>query len=170
MTGSDHVIISDDGKYRYRLTRIWNLEGPNIHFVMLNPSTADAQNDDPTVRRCVAFANDWAFGRLTVSNLFAYRTSYPRRLKTCADPIGPENRAYLRGVALSREPIVCAWGVGAVQIDQDWTNEIASDLRATGRALVLGLTKYGHPRHPLYLPGSARAMDWRHLIDCGSSA
>ena len=83
------------GAYRYSLWREWDARAPAVAFVMLNPSTADAARDDPTIRRCASFARSWGYGSLEVVNLFAYRASEPKRLRQTPDPIGPANDDYL---------------------------------------------------------------------------
>lgn len=99
MTGGAH--LSACGAYRYALRRTWDPARPAALFVGLNPSTADAERDDPTTRRCVRFARDWGFGGLLVGNLFAYRATRPRDLRAAAEPVGPENDWWL--AALARE-------------------------------------------------------------------
>jgi hypothetical protein len=104
--------------YRYRLWRTWG-DGPRLGWIMLNPSQADEQVDDPTLRRCVGFARGWGFGGLEVVNLFAYRASRPGLLRLVADPIGPQNDRYLRGLADRVAAIVCAWGNGGAWGERD---------------------------------------------------
>jgi hypothetical protein len=145
--------ISECGTYRYWLTRGWDDTRPALLFVMLNPSTADASIDDPTIRRCVGFARRDGYGSVAVANLFAYRATDPKALLTCADAVGPLNDQYL-GMALTERarrglPTVAAWGahapagrvadVLAIAPDADWR--------------CLGVTKAGAPRHPLYVRG-----------------
>ncbi len=91
-TGAD---FDGTGAYRYSLWREWDSRRPIVAFVMLNPSTADAAKDDPTIRRCASFARSWGYGSLEVVNLFAYRASEPKRLRQTPDPIGPANDDYL---------------------------------------------------------------------------
>jgi len=74
--------ISRDGRYRYALRRVWDPRNPSVLFIGLNPSTADHQQDDPTIRRCIRFARDWGFGELIAANLFAFRTKSPRLLRS----------------------------------------------------------------------------------------
>lgn len=148
--------ISPCGRYRYRLTRYW---GPGLFlpFVMLNPSTADAEIDDPTIRRCMGFARREGFGGILVVNLYGLRATEPAELRKTADPFGPDNRKTLHNTAqeasLLETPIVCAWGANGwyQSADRDVTNL----LRETGAKLVcLGTTKAGHPKHPLYIKSS----------------
>ena len=155
--------ISDCGLYRYDLVRQWSAEGVGIVFVMLNPSTADGNVDDPTIRRCVSFADLWGFGRLTVVNLFALRSSDPKRLRESVDPIGPENDAWItRHVSdPSNSMIIAAWGVEAVRYKRSRLAQrppaVLRLLRQAGRVHHLGLAS-GMPRHPLYLPGDVKPI------------
>jgi hypothetical protein len=115
---------------------------------MLNPSTADAAVEDATIRRCIGFARRERAGGIVVVNLYAFRTTDPRQLTPCADPDGPENIRHLKQVAAAHSPVVCAWGV--------WGGDrgafVASHMLRQGAHLVcLGVTKGGHPRHPLYV-------------------
>lgn len=147
--------ISDCGLYRYRLWRHIDqslIEPPKgtCTFVMLNPSTADGETDDPTVRRCRAFARDWGYETLCIVNLYAYRATDPAELWKISDPVGPLND-HILGLAFgSADLLIAAWGVNA---KPDRVAEILS-LPHPPR-LCLGHTKDGHPRHPLYLNAGA---------------
>lgn len=161
MTATDEMFrtakISPDGKYRYLLGRRW-ADGPRATFIMLNPSTADAEQDDPTIRRCIGFAKAWGMGALQVVNLYAYRSTKPAELWRVLDPIGPDNDAVLTACAIAQDPapLVAAWGSGP----KPW--RVANVLRLPGmdRLQALGVTGGGHPRHPLYLPASATLRPW----------
>ncbi|HEV2501456.1 MAG TPA: DUF1643 domain-containing protein [Mesorhizobium sp.] len=183
--------VSQDGKYRYRLWREWRLhpkpaqwsmwkdeagkpmldgKGAQLGdpmtcvFIMLNPSIADSERDDPTIRRCVAFAKAWGFDRLEVLNLFAYRATDPQELlalNDVDDPVGPENRhafyvALDRGYPVGR--IVCAWGAHGSHLGQD---ETALGWLEDRKRYALGLTKDAHPRHPLYVRADAPLVRFR---------
>lgn len=152
--------ISDDGMYRYALGRQWGRGWPAT-FVMLNPSTADANIDDPTIRRCIGFARGWGLGGIRVVNLYAYRATNPRELWTAEDPVGPLNRRHLfnalERAATTDTPVVAAWGAHA---KRDRV-EAFLDLLHSNRVTCLGVTKDGHPRHPLYLPKTATLSPWR---------
>lgn len=144
--------ISPCGKYRYRLSRVWG-EGPERRvFVMLNPSTADAEHDDPTIRRCIAFAQAWGDSGLEVVNLFALRATDPRELKKAGaiHAIGPENDAHLlAATAMAGDRwVIAAWGTGGTLYGRD--KQVRRLL--AGRLAYLRLTKDGHPAHPLRLP------------------
>lgn len=150
--------ISGCGKYRYTLTRELSDSSRNAIFIMLNPSTADAEQDDPTIRRCMGFARSWGCGRLVVLNLFAIRATKPSDMLSADDPEGPENwesfRRYLEypddPMTRERDVIVCAWGAHGTHRDQDktvmgWLDRWAIEPKC------LGETKAGQPKHPLYV-------------------
>lgn len=102
--------ISDCGKYRYNLTREWDDSLPRLLFVMLNPSTADDEVDDPTIRRCISRAKGNSFGSVEVVNLFAYRATNPDELKRTEDPVGPENDKHIIEAVNRAHTIIIAWG------------------------------------------------------------
>lgn len=154
-----HAHLSADGLYRYSLYRRWVPTGTDatwVTFVMLNPSTADAEVDDPTIRRCKAFARAWGYGGLHVVNLYAYRATKPRDLWTAADPVGPRNDDIIRGFANTGWPMVAAWGANARP------DRVEAVLRLLGTSVFqsLGVTKDGHPRHPLYVKGDTPLTPW----------
>lgn len=145
-----------DGPYRYRLWREWE-PGPRIAFVMLNPSTADAEEDDPTIRRCVGFAKALGAGAIDVVNLFALRATDPRELAKHSAPVGPENDAWIVTAALECEMVICAWGAHAHARDR--ATRVLGILRCANRQpMCLRQTKAGHPAHPLYLPAALRPV------------
>lgn len=152
--------ISDDGRYRYGLIRRWG-DGTAATFVMLNPSTADGEQDDPTIRRCVGFARALGCDALLVVNLYAWRATKPEDLWTAEDPVGPENdyrlERHIRAAASADRPLVAAWGANA---REDRVRAVIA-MRGADRLTALGVTKDGAPRHPLYLPASARPTPWR---------
>lgn len=156
MTVQKLAHISPCGLYRYWLSRQWDLTIPPLLIVMLNPSIADAEIDDPTIRRCIAFARANGFGGIVVVNLFAYRATEPASLRTVVDPIGPENDARIRTLfedAIEMKlPVLAAWGAhGGFQNRDTEVRLMALEL---GVELVcLGTTKSGQPRHPLYVSG-----------------
>jgi len=148
--------LSPCGRYRYMLTRRLGHRRGAATFILLNPSTADAECDDPTIRRCLGFARRWGCGRLFVLNLFALRTTDPAELRRAADPVGPDNVRWIGRILrrARRGRVVCGWGVHGAHLDQDRTvMRMLTALRV--RPLAFGLTKQGHPRHPLYLPYTA---------------
>lgn len=153
------ALISDCGRYRYRLTRTWG-PGPTAVIVMLNPSTADGTQDDPTIRRCVTFARAWDCGSLTVVNLYAWRATKRADLWLAPDPVGPDNNEHLRDAASAAQetdaPLVGAWGgfATAARI----TDVLA--LPGMGRLTALAVTKAGQPKHPLYLQANLTPTPW----------
>jgi hypothetical protein len=155
-----NAVISPCGAYRYVLTRQVGPGERRATFIMLNPSTADALKDDPTIRRCIGFAQRWGCGQLVVLNLFAFRATDPADLKRAAAPVGPENGAWFDRTLvddLSVGPVVCGWGVHGAHLGQDVV--VISWLHQFGvRPLALGVTKDGHPKHPLYVPYSAELV------------
>lgn len=153
--------ISLCGTYRYTLTRPRRVEHPDrgtALFCMLNPSTADATLDDPTIRRCRGFADSWGCAGITVVNLYALRSTNPDALWAHTDPVGPENDLWLRRVAREHGDVVCAWGTKA---REDRVRQAVEILRSAGARLwCLGKTKAGHPRHPLYVRGDQPMEAW----------
>lgn len=154
--------IDQTGVYRYHLSRVWDERCERVAFVMLNPSTADAAVDDPTIRRCIAFAKAWGFGGLEVVNLFAFRATDPRELRRAALPIGPANDGSIAGCAGQCALVVCAWGTdGALYRRGPKVLERLLASKVIGHKVRhLGLTKSGHPRHPLYLRGDTLPQPW----------
>jgi hypothetical protein len=183
------AILSDDGVYRYKLWRdLWPPCGvvlasnpdvcngcgaaqiynrPDEHrprtrvlFVMLNPSTADAAIDDPTIRKCKGFAKLWGFAYVAVANLYAFRATDPRDLwKARAPIVGAENDSYIMSSALDALLVVCAWGAHAK--DSSRVAAVRKILRDSGAPTVaLGFSKSGHPRHPLMLSYDTERSPW----------
>lgn len=146
--------LSTCGKYRYTLTRTWS-DKPRGYFLLLNPSTADASKDDPTIRKCVGFAQRWGCGSIEVVNLFALRSTDPKALWANGysghlDAIGPDNDRELGRVVAEAErdgtQVVCGWGV------HGGTRGTEIERRFRGKLQRIGPpTKDGNPRHPLYL-------------------
>ena len=141
--------FSSDRVYRYALWRRWEGgDGQDCVFIMLNPSTADESVLDPTVTRCVGFARDWGYSGLIVANIFALRATDPRKLLTAVDPIGPQNNQALIAAVLRASCVICAWGVHGKLNDRE--HEVL-ELLNSRKLECLGVTKGGHPKHPLYL-------------------
>lgn len=150
------AVLSQCGCYRYALARRWRAGGDAVLWVMLNPSTADAQRDDATIRRITAYSQAWGFRALTVVNLYARRATKPRDLFASPDPVGPDNDTHLTRAAAEHGRIVAAWGAHA------HPDRIAAVLTLPGmhRLAALALTKDGQPRHPLYLPAGLFPRPW----------
>lgn len=144
------AVLSEDRKYRYLLTRTWSAQKPSVTYIGLNPSTADEVALDPTLRRCVGFAEGLGCGSFLMANLFAFRAKDPDDMKREPEPVGPDNDEWILRAALMSEIIVCAWGVHGDWRERD--REVFTMLHTRGYALwTFGLTKHGHPKHPLYL-------------------
>lgn len=146
------AVFSEDRVYRYRLEREWDTVLPKLAWMMLNPSTADAEQDDPTIRRCIGFARDWGYGGIVVVNVYALRATDPRELARYPDPVGPENDREIVDV-MSSYVNVAAWGTKALGDDSVQMSRLLREKRSLFPAYCLGLTKGGHPRHPLYVRG-----------------
>lgn len=142
--------------WRYALWREWAHARARVMLIGLNPSTADAQRDDPTIRRCIGFARDWGFGGVWVLNLFAFRATFPGDLKAAEDPIGPRNDWWLRRVARRCDRIVAVWGNDGRFLDRSARVQGMLD----GRLEVIRLNASGEPAHPLYLPKTLRPGPW----------
>lgn len=144
-------------RYRYLLTRIWKPAKGFALFVCLNPSTADENVEDPTIRRCIKFAEFWGYGGMKMVNIFAYRSTDPKALYSCRSPIGPENDEYIARESAIAGVTVAAWGVHGSFMDRG--NIVMG--RLLYRPHYLELTKDGHPRHPLYLKKNLRPLPFR---------
>lgn len=141
--------------YRYTLSRGPWLNGEGtVLFVMLNPSTADERQDDPTIRRCVRFAQSWGFAQLLVGNLYALRATDPWELFAAEDPVGPGNDERLRVMAARAQEIVVAWGA-TLHPQPERVRHVLELLKSYRVAWCLGQTKGLHPRHPLYVRADA---------------
>lgn len=159
------AILSRCGKFRYWLMRRWGA-GPRLLFVMLNPSTADAEQDDATIRRCVTFAALHGFQSLAVVNLFAYRATDPADLKRAGFPVGSDTDSYIASAVAGSDAVCAAWGaVGDRGPACDRVQVVVPLLRAGGKPLqCLKVTRSGHPQHPLYLPSTCRLQGFDAAI------
>ncbi len=152
--------LSDCGSYRYTLSRTWDARLGECLFVMLNPSTANALDDDPTIRRCVGYARAWGFGTLTVVNLFALRATDPKALYSHPDPVGSENDAVILAAAGRSHQVVAGWGAHGGHLDRGAA--VARLLAAAGCVVrCLGTTGKGHPLHPLYLKADLQPVSYQ---------
>lgn len=139
--------LSPDGLYRYTLSRKWG-DGHLALFIGLNPSTADAEQDDPTVRRLIGFAKSWECGGFVLVNLFAFRATKPEDMKASADPVGPGNDETIKLFHKQCAMTVACWGSHGTFRGRD--REVVK-LLTPNSMVCLGMTQGGHPRHPLYL-------------------
>lgn len=160
-TNSSLAKISACGQYRYWLARDWYVgdELPNpLVFVMLNPSTADAEQNDPTITRCMRRAAMLGFNGIRVVNLFALRSADPTKLLEVADPVGPDNDAIIRNTCRGHKMIIVAWGEEKPHIAKRVEDVKAIFINLGLRLHALALTKGGHPRHPLYINYSTQPV------------
>lgn len=148
--------FSTCGTYRYWLRRTWDESREPVVFLMLNPSTADESKNDPTVARCCNFAQAWGAGGLVVLNLFALRSTDPKGLYACPDPVGPSNDFAILTATEGRR-VVAAWGCHGAYKNRDLA---VMNLLAHRPVECLKVTKDGHPSHPLYLRGDSVPMSY----------
>ncbi len=154
------AIYSDCERFRYALTRVWDEAGGRVHFCMLNPSTATEVQNDPTVERCERRARALGFGGFRVTNIFAWRDTDPRLMRKAADPVGPANDDAILQATAWADQTICAWGTHGEHMHRG--QSVEAILRATGQPLYhLGLSKAGHPKHPLYIAYSQQPVPWR---------
>jgi hypothetical protein len=161
------VFDSPAREYRYLLTRIWDPKVKPVVFLMLNPSTADALEDDATIRRLTheenGFARTMGAGGVVVVNLFALRSTDPRALLRHPDPVGRDNDRFIRRAVAMGSKVICAWGAAPVAGERG--RAVAVELGRRGVALrCLGTTSLGQPRHPLYLPKGAALESWQASV------
>ena len=167
--------ISACGKYRYRLERELGQIGPTVMFLMVNPSTADATQDDPTIRKCKGFASKLGGGTLLVGNLFAYRATDVTELRKTRDPVGPDNDKHLREMLYSADIVIAAWGSlnklpevlrprwkDVVRL-ADERVELTGERRCRSLSCI-GVCADKHPKHPLMVgydtPVTAWTVPW----------
>ena len=151
MYRTTNASFSGCGDYRYLLGRQWGGAHDGwVTFIMLNPSTADAREDDPTIRRCVGFGKTMGVGALAVVNLFAYRSTDPKALRSVIDPVGPDNDDMIVSACKGARHVICAWGTNGTLHGRD--REVVALLESRGvLPKALDVSKDGHPKHPLYL-------------------
>ena len=140
-----NAIFSDCRKYRYALSRTWNGKKKTILFIGLNPSTADEKIDDPTIRKCINYAQNWGYGSLLMVNLFAYRATIPTELKNVKNPIGNDNDLHILELSKKADLAVAAWGNEGFLLNRD---KVVKKL--IPNLMCLKINKSGQPAHPLY--------------------
>ena len=145
------AVFDASGRYRYSLWREWSAYHPRIVFILLNPSTANEERNDPTIRRCIGFARAWKFGSVEVVNLFAHRATDARELLKIDDPVGVENDLFLKQAVERCSTVVVGWGSKGSLLGRD--RKVLSLLADKKDVFCLGITKDGQPRHPLYVKG-----------------
>ena len=137
--------FSNCRKYRYALSRSWDAKKKIVLFIGLNPSTADEKKDDPTIRRCINYAQSWGFGGLQVANLFAYRATKPTKLRYVENPVGDDNDQQLIKLSKMADLTVAAWGNEGALINRD-----KQVIKLIPNLMCLKINKSGQPAHPLY--------------------
>jgi hypothetical protein len=158
------AIISDCGQYRYRLERHKLAGAGAIAWIMVNPSTADAENDDATIRKVIGFTERLGGGWAVVGNKFAYRATDVRELRTARDPKGEENDAHLGQIMRDAPVVIAAWGPLAKlppHLRRRWRTVCDIADRAGATLMCLGTAQDGQPRHPLMLAYDTPLTEWR---------
>lgn len=152
------AVLSPCRTYRYSLSRTWDDDLSPCLWVMLNPSTADAMVDDPTVRRCMAFSKAWGSGGIIVVNLFAFRAADPATLVRArnlgCDIRGPERDEHILSALGVCDVVVCAWGAHSLAVEG--APHVLSLVASHAEVSCLGRTQSGAPKHPLYLAATTR--------------
>lgn len=171
--------LSDCGRYRYWLRRQWDDARPTLCWVMLNPSTADAQQDDPTIRRCCRFAWDWGFGAISVFNLFSWRATDPQALLAARaageNIVGAKTDVVIREGVRHRR-VICAWGAFGSEKPEAMGRVRAMEvlrLLRDSQALTiecLDRTGDGSPRHPLYVAATTQPTGYMRCDLCARTA
>ena len=168
LAGVDKAAFSPCRNYRYMLTRRW-ASGPTACWIMLNPSTANASQEDATSRRVKSFTRSLeGFGGLTIVNLYSLRSTDPKVLWTRKEPerIGPLGDQFIREQAAGRTYVIAAWGTHGARNGRG--HQVAKELLAAGVTLhCLSVTKDGSPKHPLYVPGDTPFQPYRVREVCG---
>ena len=149
------ALFSECRRYRYTLGRHWGGRRGYAMFIGLNPSTADEERDDPTVRRCIGYARDWGYSGLCMTNIFAFRATDPTVMLAEPDPVGVDNDYWLVESARRAAIVVAAWGVHGVHSERH-----AHVRRLLPSLHYLRLTMEGYPGHPLYLPKTLVPTKW----------
>ena len=147
------AFFSTDRLYRYALWRIWDDKLPKVLFIGLNPSTADESKDDPTIRRCMRYAQEWGYGGYLMGNIFAYRSTDPKRLKIIDNPIGSDNNLWLKNLHKEASLTIGAWGNHG-----KYLNRSKAIIDLIDNLYCLKVTKEGHPSHPLYLSSKLKPI------------
>lgn len=150
------AILSADRKYRYVLTRIWDETKPTVVFIGLNPSTADEEVDDKTIRKYIGYAKRWGYGKLIMVNLFAFRSTDPSMLKRVEDPVGPDNDSYIQKCVSESNLVIACWGNHGKLLNRD---KVLMD--SLPNLVCLKRNKNGTPHHPLYLSKDITPMPYK---------
>lgn len=158
-TKNPGTIFTRNRRHRFTLHRELPGQRGRCVFICLNPSTADATTDDPTVRRIKRYATEWNFSELYVLNIFSLRSTDPAALYRARTPNHPDNDKWIDRVCQHADLVVCAWGTHGSLLDRD--QDVYGILRFCGGTYSLRDTKDGFPSHPLYLPANLRPVPHR---------
>lgn len=153
--------ISDDQLYRFLLTREWDSNKGKVMWIMLNPSTADAMNDDPTIKKCVSYADKWGYGSIAVVNTNPFRSPNPKEMRGHSLPVDVwvQNHAVIERESANADMIVAGWGNDAeFEALKFFVNRFGN------RLFALQVNNTAHPAHPLYLNGSLEPRPYRDLL------
>ncbi len=167
---SRFALLCRDGRYRYVLGHVLSVPVASmprsvLGVVMFNPSTADADKSDPTMRRLTALAQSAGATSVLVGNLYAVRSSEPREVFTSPNPVGAHNDEALRAIARASDRILCAWGGCGGLSSAERTRKVIALLSESGKPLVrLGATSMGEPRHPLFFKAPEGALRLEPLV------
>ncbi len=154
------AVYSECERYRYALTRVWDPQGRRALYIMLNPSKATEVQNDPTIERCERRARALGFGAFTVTNIFAWRETDPKALRAAAAPEGPDNDAAIREGVAWADQVIAGWGAHGAHRGRGVA--VTRLLQEMAKPVFhLGLTRAGHPRHPLYIAYARRPVLWR---------
>lgn len=154
------AVFSECGRYRYRLWREWDTHKPTLAFCMLNPSTADHMQNDPTIERCQRRARAMRYGRLEIVNIFALRSTDPRALYEVADPVGPGNIEAIVAAVNASEFMVCGWGTHGKHCGMGPNIKLRMQQFYPHKLRVLAVNKDGSPKHPLYVGYDVQPKEW----------
>lgn len=157
--------ISNCGQFRYHLYRQWDEDLPEVMFIMLNPSTADGDVDDPTIRRCIGFAKSWGYGAIHVCNLYAFRATNPKDLFRQESIIGTGdiNIKTIEYYSSNCDEVICAWGNHPIISKIKKLMPNYNPLQGVDRSklMAIQISNYGTPKHPLYLRSSLRPIKFK---------
>ena len=159
LTPNSGAAFSRCRRWRYLLWRRWDARRPVANFLMLNPSTADEVQLDPSCTRARNYAECWGFGGVLVTNIFGWRATDPEQMKAARDPVGRGNDAAILRAARDAGVVVCAWGNHGAHLGR--AEKVVKQLRSAGvRLHFLKINGSGQPAHPLYLPGNLDPLRW----------
>jgi len=163
-TSNSGATFDRSRRYRYQLWRQWDEKLPNVVFLMLNPSKADAEKNDQTISTCIRMATRFGFGSLDVVNLFAFCATYPEELRAAKNPIGKLNDRYILDAVSAAEQVILAWGNHGEMRGR--SAEVLELIEEHEHKLVcLGTTKSAQPRHPLYVPSTIALKPYASCVE-----